>query len=159
MFFPIYIIKYVSIHAPAWGATRLRETLRRQQVVSIHAPAWGATLVFLGHPHLPLFQSTHPHGVRPSYGERYDTSTKFQSTHPHGVRLQRAGSSAVSGSVSIHAPAWGATILSFTSRKYIKVSIHAPAWGATIFGLFFNLRQKFQSTHPHGVRRRTDSLF
>ena len=33
----------VSIHAPAWGATRPRRTTARPREVSIHAPAWGAT--------------------------------------------------------------------------------------------------------------------
>ncbi|CCX48123.1 hypothetical cytosolic protein [Bacteroides sp. CAG:927] len=34
-------------------------------------------------------------------------------------------------SVSIHAPAWGATLVQFQLGGYILVSIHAPAWGAT----------------------------
>ena len=78
----------VSIHAPAWGATRTNDggyvpvmsfqsthprgvrrvlvhALRRGRVVSIHAPAWGATITALD--------------------GRADTL------------------------VSIHAPAWGAT--------------------------------------------------
>ncbi len=33
----------VSIHAPAWGATCHAAALRRGTPVSIHAPAWGAT--------------------------------------------------------------------------------------------------------------------
>ena len=33
----------VSIHAPAWGATRGGLKGNPGQVVSIHAPAWGAT--------------------------------------------------------------------------------------------------------------------
>jgi len=33
----------VSIHAPAWGATRLAMRSYAEMVVSIHAPAWGAT--------------------------------------------------------------------------------------------------------------------
>ena len=33
----------VSIHAPAWGATRLPHFLGVAISVSIHAPAWGAT--------------------------------------------------------------------------------------------------------------------
>ena len=36
--------KHVSIHAPAWGATRLLAQLGDHGAgVSIHAPAWGAT--------------------------------------------------------------------------------------------------------------------
>ena len=33
----------VSIHAPAWGATRAGRLVRGRGLVSIHAPAWGAT--------------------------------------------------------------------------------------------------------------------
>ena len=55
--------------------------------------------------------------------------------------------------VSIHAPAWGATLVEKENHYQYKVSIHAPAWGATkkeieaIQSLY-----EFQSTHPHGVR-------
>ena len=38
-----FILEEVSIHAPAWGATRLLPTERDARSVSIHAPAWGAT--------------------------------------------------------------------------------------------------------------------
>ena len=34
--------------------------------------------------------------------------------------------------VSIHAPAWGATIQVHHFGAFARVSIHAPAWGATI---------------------------
>ncbi len=33
----------VSIHAPAWGATYLKDEAAQLWRVSIHAPAWGAT--------------------------------------------------------------------------------------------------------------------
>ncbi len=33
--------------------------------------------------------------------------------------------------VSIHAPAWGATLCSVLIQIIARVSIHAPAWGAT----------------------------
>ena len=39
----------VSIHAPAWGATRLAQDSQSDKEVSIHAPAWGATCVSLSH--------------------------------------------------------------------------------------------------------------
>ena len=35
--------KNVSIHAPAWGATKMKQRVYRVVGVSIHAPAWGAT--------------------------------------------------------------------------------------------------------------------
>jgi len=34
---------HVSIHAPAWGATRIEQDKSKKWLVSIHAPAWGAT--------------------------------------------------------------------------------------------------------------------
>ena len=76
----------------------------------------------------------------------------FQSTHPHGVRPSSAGAISTDWIVSIHAPAWGATVggRNLTShrrfnprtrmgcdsyvtaaKEELKVSIHAPAWGAT----------------------------
>ena len=34
--------------------------------------------------------------------------------------------------VSIHAPAWGATLEYADTSGWLYVSIHAPAWGATV---------------------------
>mgnify|MGYP001367633502 CR=1 FL=1 len=83
------------------------------------------------------------------------TAAKFQSTHPRGVRPTSKRHSVPFGShVSIHAPAWGATVVvsapsvithGFNPRTRVgcdgrvpapkpepePVSIHAPAWGAT----------------------------
>ena len=77
----------VSIHAPAWGATHCIFISPCIILVSIHAPAWGATWGY-GHEIRPLslFQSTHPHGVRPKGSSFVFVKDKFQSTHPHGVR-------------------------------------------------------------------------
>ena len=33
--------------------------------------------------------------------------------------------------ISIHAPAWGATIVNYANHERKNISIHAPAWGAT----------------------------
>ena len=99
----------VSIHAPAWGATRNEtdeptanagfnsrsrmgsdsplRSVSTNKSVSIHAPAWGATGSWIG--------------------------------------------SGMSSGVSIHAPAWGATERQADVFRICGVSIHAPAWGAT----------------------------
>ena len=81
---------------------------------------------------LQMFQSTHPHGVRPSlyvqnvlftrgFNPRTHTGCdmtprgrvggeiKFQSTHPHGVRLPSLLIATPYPAVSIHAPTRGAT--------------------------------------------------
>ena len=54
--------------------------------------------------------------------------------------------------VSIHAPAWGATYLIKETLITYEVSIHAPAWGATSRFICIFGNDKFQSTHPRGVR-------
>jgi len=56
---------FVSIHAPAGGATSHRSNLLRQRIVSIHAPAGGATAVIGSPLTICLFQSTRPQGARP----------------------------------------------------------------------------------------------
>ena len=99
--------------------------------VSIHAPTRGATSsAIIGIPR-PVFQSTHPHGVRPVLLCNRFRCTLFQSTHPHGVRHDSH------------------------QRKHddIEVSIHAPTRGATYQYFRFSLKSRFQSTHPHGVRQ------
>ena len=56
--------KLVSIHAPAWGATRPDLVQAIKTGVSIHAPAWGATVIYEIHDAGDMFQSTLPHGER-----------------------------------------------------------------------------------------------
>ena len=145
----------VSIHAPAWGATSavaghtassrcfnprtrvgcdvpMEEALEVARKVSIHAPAWGAT----------------------SLSSFDGCAIRFQSTHPRGVRLHCSEPSCRFQVVSIHAPAWGATRGlpacgdphgCFNPRTRVGCDI------AFIMGLA--LINKFQSTHPRGVRR------
>ena len=99
--------------------------------ISIHAPAWGATTILSFERIEWEFQSTHPHGVRPDVSRMRIEALEFQSTHPHGVRHIRHTHACTLPRISIHAPAWGATVSRYIT-KYITKS--------------------FQSTHPHGVR-------
>ncbi len=55
-------------------------------------------------------------------------------------------------SVSIHAPARGATTGEYEEKSYHEVSIHAPARGATPSTSMAPLANPFQSTRPHGAR-------
>ena len=144
----------VSIHAPAWGATPdipaftspISRFNPRTRVGCDHV--WGDDM-----PDEGRFQSTHPRGVRlhpdsPPLGQmgfnprtrvgcdrasegRIPISMRFQSTHPRGVRRPANAPVSRASAVSIHAPAWGATIMAATLDEYGRVSIHAPAWGAT----------------------------
>ena len=57
---------YVSIHAPARGATGYDAPSAKLMAVSIHAPARGATPKMPGVIQLSVFQSTRPRGARPA---------------------------------------------------------------------------------------------
>ena len=60
------------------------------------------------------------------------TCCLFQSTRPHGARLSALTEKQSTYYVSIHAPAWGATVGAEMGEYPPEVSIHAPAWGATV---------------------------
>ena len=64
----LLIAEYVSIHAPARGATQEIGAVWIANRVSIHAPARGATKKSLSDSGEILFQSTHPRGVRLDVG-------------------------------------------------------------------------------------------
>jgi len=149
-----YHVQIVSIHAPAWGATveRIRAGILSREV-SIHAPAWGATSGGASRcGGVPLFQSTHPRGVRPMSNSG-DVVPHFVSIHaPAWGATRRAKKRGKTIKVSIHAPAWGATGVIFQYLGGQIVSIHAPAWGATKTWHINLLWALFQSTHPRGVR-------
>ena len=61
--------------------------------------------------HNYIFQSTHPHGVRREFTNESIRKKFFQSTHPHGVRLASWNVLYEFVTLSIHAPARGATPL------------------------------------------------
>ena len=78
---------FISIHAPARGATSGGYAVSAELHISIHAPARGATAFQRHTQRKQKFQSTHPRGVRLSL-DRFDPFLElFQSTHPRGVRL------------------------------------------------------------------------
>ena len=126
-------IRKVSIHAPAWGATRgaCRVVSRQKRfnprtrvgcdaatgdvhqtdgLVSIHAPAWGAT--YRGFSNIFFKCGFNPRtrvGCDRRATEKHRSCLLFQSTHPRGVRRSRVCLCFTTCWVSIHAPAWGAT--------------------------------------------------
>ena len=77
----------VSIHAPTRGATRRPCRAPRLHLSFNPRTHTGCdknpcnTDTIAG-----VFQSTHPHGVRPQNQLRAEIEQMFQSTHPHGVR-------------------------------------------------------------------------
>ena len=60
-------------------------------------------------------------------------------------------------SISIHAPASGATVTMVRMAKMVKISIHAPASGATLEVVEVVRRRVFQSTLPRVERRATST--
>ena len=143
----------ISIHAPARGATADTEICTCGLTISIHAPARGATKILLKVMSIYLFQSTLPQGERPRYsrgnqfwaifqstlpqGERRSEikanlyRTVFQSTLPQGERPLDSDGRWKYLSISIHAPARGATHWLSEQKPFLRISIHAPARGAT----------------------------
>ena len=151
----------VSIHAPAWGATAVIMVARIGVIEfqSTHPRGVRLSVSIAAVRRLTVFQSTHPRGVRPNtsardrvlvcfnprtrvgcdaedMGQAFGTSP-FQSTHPRGVRRRGRRCRYFFRHVSIHAPAWGATVR--TGRTVLALSM-------------------FQSTHPRGVRLRVSRL-
>ena len=57
-----------------------------------------------------MFQSTLPHGERHTLSGIAFKGIRFQSTLPHGERLADETTTTSAPAVSIHAPAWGATV-------------------------------------------------
>ena len=80
--------------------------------VSIHAPAWGATrrVGISGSPGC-WFQSTRPRGARHDSYRGYGEAGGVSIHAPAGGATDNQGIEQASGQVSIHAPAWGATII------------------------------------------------
>ena len=61
-----FLLETVSIHAPARGATKELFAAAQTHGVSIHAPARGATYIYPCGSDTDAFQSTLPHGERPT---------------------------------------------------------------------------------------------
>ena len=100
---------YISIHAPAWGATPRPQITKKLYDISIHAPAWGATINSkVTRNNDRNFNPRTRMGCDPRYVTTimiclyFNPRTRmgcdvnqslqtqrmhpFQSTHPHGVR-------------------------------------------------------------------------
>ena len=144
----------ISIHAPTWGATyqtpNMTNPCRHFNPRTHVGCDFGA--IFQGWSD-PIFQSTHPRGVRPAffgvqvYGRYFNPRTHVGCDYRrhNGCRLQtqisihaptwgathKARLHADSLCISIHAPTWGATVKSRHAVRKVLISIHAPTWGAT----------------------------
>jgi len=147
-------IEDVSIHAPAWGATREFVCVLFDDGVSIHAPAWGATREFVCvlfddgvSIHAPAWGATacvprnfeHRCGFNPRARMGRDTSfgaTKKRSRcfNPR-ARMGRDGPNSISEKARCE----------FQSTRPHGAR---PFLSYIIYSLL-----RFQSTRPHGARR------
>ena len=136
--------RYVSIHAPTWGATTLRSVYTstaicfnpRAHVGRDSSPPRTSQVLL-------LFQSTRPRGAR------------------HPMPCPRCRSSCFNPRAHVGRDVAGL----MGNRSVPKVSIHAPTWGATMMKAIATIINGFQSTRPRGARRapsgslRKDPLF
>ena len=121
----------VSIHAPAKGATEIGiPNANVEKKVSIHAPAKGATLFAVDIMIGGMFQSTLPRRERLPDNWNKDYFLGFNPRSREGSD-QNSVATPQEITVSIHAPAKGATVYMSTLSPSASVSIHAPAKGAT----------------------------
>ncbi len=99
------------------------------------------------------FQFTRPRGARRGDCLGFRVLRTFQFTRPRGARHFRLVRLVPAGSVSIHAPARGATPVMDSVADAAIVSIHAPARGATPTRTESVFSMEFQFTRPRGARR------
>ena len=122
----------VSIHAPAWGATTVHRAVSAalqgfNPRTRVGCDVGRASPKYAG----ACFNPRTRVGCDSPPTNRIFAAQEFQSTHPRGVRLAALLGLSIRVTVSIHAPAWGATTSIWQARNSRPVSIHAPAWGAT----------------------------
>ena len=121
-------------------------------IVSIHAPAGGATSSSVLISHSSRFQSTRPRGARPSSDAKEPSASSF-NPRARGGRDPKKARLYLYPSVSIHAPAGGATRV-IRSKLTCYLSFNPRARGGRDIYQFKRggNREWFQSTRPRGAR-------
>ena len=172
------VVLSVSIHAPAWGATKVkinRLFLRRKfqstrprgarrgnfrassqsKFVSIHAPAWGATRSKRRSTSTNLsFQSTRPRGARLHDKHSNDAETAFQSTRPRGARLVLAKDTTGAYLFQSTRPRGARPTFSpHTHRAASRFNPRARVGRDCTCCIGSTDALEFQSTRPRGARR------
>ncbi len=138
----------VGLCAGLWSGRRFQSTPPRGR-----RPLWVQAF------RLPIgFQSTPPRGRRLFLLGIRDWELQFQSTPPRGGRRCRWSGIHRSASVSIHAPAWGATSTAQARLGCPRCFNPRPRVGGDSSMLLSRLPPPFQSTPPRGGRRCSFSL-
>ena len=145
----------VSIRAPARGATRQERASQPRHRVSIRRPRTGGDdSTVPGTARSTSFQSAPPHGGRQAITLNESVEFSFQSAPPHGGRHQLQRITDRGRTVSIRAPARGATrpppmstpTMGFNPRPRTGGDLCVPPVCVTS-------ETVFQSAPPHGGRR------
>ena len=131
-YYSVRTSSWISIHAPAKGATiTFEEAPQRTNVISIHAPAKGAT----------------DENGSASTGERISIHAPAK-----GATFMR---NIKAGSITYFNPRSreGSDYRKLSRRRHFRnISIHAPAKGATARSDLYVLNNTFQSTLPRRER-------
>ena len=139
---------WISIHVPAWGTTRQKESIRAKPFISIHVPAWGTTQNGDEDRHYRSISIHVPAWGTTDQGLHFDRILQFQSTYPRGVR---PGHDVRSRQPSHFNPRTrvGYDCPRCTSPGFCEISIHVPAWGTTLqsdgyprYPVYFNPRTR-----------------
>ena len=121
----------ISIHAPAKGATGARQALTVEELISIHAPATGATVSVSAVLYfIQKFQSTLPRRERRPQCRNTAPVRVFQSTLPRRERLALSEAEVASLNFNPRSRE-GSDRASPLPAAVCSISIHAPAKGAT----------------------------
>ena len=143
----------ISIHAPAKGATHLQLTVLPDVRISIHAPAKGATYRTTQKLRELQFQSTLPRRERRGSHTNLIEWISFQSTLPRRERPCIVSTRTGEKTISIHAPAKGATQNRSRGLYFLQFQSTLPRRERQITELYKMARILFQSTLPRRERR------
>ena len=111
--------------------------------VSIHAPAWGATYKGGSKSSRKRFQSTRPHGARLNATSTLFTFSDVSIHAPAWGATQFTKGLIKSSFVSIHAPAWGATMVRLMVGRITMFQSTRPHGARLLFGLEVHFRLCF----------------
>ena len=127
--------------------------------VSIHAPAWGATRPPRHTGPIPGCFNPRARVGRDSPAASYRPHSRmFQSTRPRGARQELHKNQLQWRVVSIHAPAWGATTPAATGTGSGTFQSTRPRGARRMASNDRSYNISFQSTRPRGARHEGLSL-
>ena len=101
---------------------------------------------------MTMFQSTRPRGARPSISSNASSSASF-NPRARGGRDQSTYAVVPVLTVSIHAPAGGATSSIVSGSNFVRFQSTRPRGARLNSRQNKNCSAKFQSTRPRGARR------